>query len=226
MEILKILDEQGKDLYLEDLDFFEAELDTGEGYNVIYKAECKEKINQLRKWLKGDIVMDGENENPTEPIKPKKKQRKKKGNVVLGLGDVLPENAIPNGLTKEQIVFNTIEVIRKDKDYKTRFKKFIKDSLDIDEAFIDKCFSLFEPWELETIISVKQMSEEFLEKYFDMLDSDKIAKHQMFSEGFFMKHFSKFDANAVLEHGKNEWRKKENRSKQLDVFLRLKGIKI
>jgi hypothetical protein len=34
------------------------------------------------------------------------------------------------------------------------------------------------------------------------------------------------DATIVLQHGKNEWRKKENRSKQLDVFLRLKGVKI
>ena len=34
------------------------------------------------------------------------------------------------------------------------------------------------------------------------------------------------DAEIVLTKGKNDWRKKENRSAQLDVFLRLKGIKI
>ena len=39
-------------------------------------------------------------------------------------------------------------------------------------------------------------------------------------------HFSKMDAEIVLTKGKNDWRKKENRSAQLDVFLRLKGIKI
>ena len=55
---------------------------------------------------------------------------------------------------------------------------------------------------------------------------DKIARYQLFSEGFFMKHYAQLDVNIVLGHGKNEWRKKENRSKQLDVFLRLKGVKI
>ena len=38
------------------------------------------------------------------------------------------------------------------------------------------------------------------------------------------KHFSDFDAETVLKRGKNEWRKKENRSKQFAVFLRLKGV--
>ena len=70
------------------------------------------------------------------------------------------------------------------------------------------------------------MGEPFLEKYFGALDHDKIARYQLFSEAFFMKHYSQMDATIVLQHGKNEWRKKENRSKQLDVFLRLKGVKI
>lgn len=70
------------------------------------------------------------------------------------------------------------------------------------------------------------MGESFLEKYFGALDPDKVARYQEFSEQFFMKHFSQLDAVAVLAHGKNEWRKKDKRSKQLDVFLRLKGIKI
>jgi hypothetical protein len=41
-----------------------------------------------------------------------------------------------------------------------------------------------------------------------------------------MKHYSQMDATIVLTKGKNEWRKKEKRSKQLDVFLRLKGVKL
>lgn len=34
------------------------------------------------------------------------------------------------------------------------------------------------------------------------------------------------DAEIVLTKGKNDWRKKGNRSSQLDVFLRLKGVKL
>ncbi len=70
------------------------------------------------------------------------------------------------------------------------------------------------------------MGEEFLEKYYGALDHAKIARYQKLSEAFFMRHFAQMDAGIVLESGKNEWRKKENRSKQLDVFLRLKGVKI
>ena len=73
-------------------------------------------------------------------------------------------------------------------------------------------------------MSVKPVSEEFLEQYFGALDHDKIARYQKFSEAFFIKHYAQMNATIVLEHGKNEWRKKENRSKQLDVFLRIKGI--
>ena len=96
----------------------------------------------------------------------------------------------------------------------------------MDAAFIEKHFSFFKEWELNAILSVKQLGEPFLEKYFGALDHDKIARYQLFSEAFFMKHYAQMDATIVLQHGKNEWRKKENRSKQLDVFLRLKGVKI
>ena len=42
MDILKILEESGKDLYPEDLDFFETELATGGRYNAAYQKAKKE----------------------------------------------------------------------------------------------------------------------------------------------------------------------------------------
>jgi hypothetical protein len=110
--------------------------------------------------------------------------------------------------------------------YKSEFKKFIASHGLVDSDFVDNNYGLFEAWEIGAIISVKQMGEPFLEKYFGALDLDKVARYQEFSEQFFMKHFSQLDTVIVLTKGKNAWRKKENRSKQLDVFLRLKGIKI
>ena len=71
----------------------------------------------------------------------------------------------------------------------------------------------------------RQFSEDFLEKYFSLLDADKIARYQLFSEKFFIRHYARMNAETVLTKGKNDWRKKENRSSQLDVFLRLKGVK-
>lgn len=227
MEILKTLEESGKDLYPEDLDFFETELATGDGYSIEYIQQCQERIKRLRAWMKGSIA------SPEDPL-PKEenpKRRRSKNSLeklVVSLEEVAPKNANPTAvtMTPEKIVFNEIAVIRKENAYKTKFKNYVEKSTIIDTSFVDEHYSFFEPWELDAIISVKQMGEEFLEKYFGALDHDKMARYQEFSEGFFMKHWTDLDAEIVLEQGKNDWRKKENRSKQLDVFLRLKGVKI
>ena len=129
-------------------------------------------------------------------------------------------------MPQDQRLFLDITKMREDSSYKTKFKSRIKDAYFLDAAFIEKHFAFFKEWELNAILSVKQLGEPFLEKYFGALDHDKIARYQLFSEAFFMKHYAQMEATIVLQHGKNEWRKKENRSKQLDVFLRLKGVKI
>lgn len=221
MEILKILEESGKDLYLEDLDFFETELATGGHYDAAYQAQCRSRIKKLRAWLRGE---------PAEDEKPQHKTKRNKipGGLVVGIGDLAPKasNPVAASLIPEQTIFNDITAMREGSSYKTCFKKYVAEKKEIDAAFVDTHYAFFQPWELNAIISVKQMGEDFIEKYFGALDHDKIARYQQFSEAFFMKHFSQMDCTIVLGHGKNEWRKKENRSKQLDVFLRLKGVKI
>lgn len=220
MEILKILEEQGKNLYPEDLDFFETELATGGHYDAAYQAQCKSKIKQLRAWLNG--------ENLNEPEKSDQENNTPPKGLVVDIGDLAPKEANPiaASLTPEQLIFNEINSMREVSSYKTSFKKYIAEKAEIDAAFIDTHYAFFQQWELDAIISVKQMGEDFIEKYFGALDHDKIARYQKFSEAFFIKHFSQLDTSIVLEHGKNKWRKKGNRSKQLDIFLRLKGVKI
>ena len=221
MDILKILENSGKDLYLEDLDFFETELATGGHYDAAYQAQCRSKIKELRAWLSEDATENEKTQN-------KKKNEKAPAGIVVGIGELAPKdsNPVAASLTPEQMIFKDITAMREVSSYKTNFKKYVAKKTEIDPAFVDKHYSFFQPWELDAIISVKQMGEEFIEKYFGALDHDKISRYQQFSEAFFMKHFSQMDYTIVLEHGKNEWRKKENRSKQLDVFLRLKGVKI
>ena len=51
MQVLEILKNSGKDLYPEDLAFFEAELDTGD-YPLEYIDQCKELIAEIRNWKK------------------------------------------------------------------------------------------------------------------------------------------------------------------------------
>ena len=117
-----------------------------------------------------------------------------------------------------------LNAMRLSDKYKSSFRTYIKTHEEFDERFVDDNFGIFEEYEIEAILSELTFSEQFLEKYFSVLDKDKIARYQLFSESFYQKHFSDFDAETVLKKGKNEWRKKENRSKQFAVFLRLKGV--
>jgi hypothetical protein len=222
MEILEILKNSKDEIYLEDLDFFETELATG-NYAESYISECKEQIEIVRKWLSGDEQIDDSQSDPAES--PKKKS---KASLVMGIRDIAPENANPVAatMTPEEIIFSDIKSMRDSDSYKSRFKKYVQDKAEIDGSFVDTHYSFFMQWELDAIVSVRQLGEEFLEKYFGALDKDKISRYQLFSESFFMKHYSQMDATIVLTKGKNEWRKKEKRSKQLDVFLRLKGVKL
>ena len=218
MDILKILLESPEALYPEDLDFFETELSTG-GYKADYVSECRTRISKLRVWMSGDM---------SEPLAEKSAEEKVSGKLFVSLSNLTPKQLNPTLLNKTplDIFKDDLANIRNKSDYKKRFKAFVDTNENMNSEFIDKNFGIFEPWEIVAIISVKQMGEEFLEKYFGSLDSKKISRYQKFSEKFFMKHFSQLDATIVLTKGKNEWRKKENRSKQLDVFLRLKGIKL
>ena len=222
MDILKILETQSKDLIPEDLDFFETELATGEDYDTAYQKQCRAKIKELRAWLNGD------KKTSTRQTKAADAQKDAPAGVFVALDTLAPKEANPAvaELTPEQMIFQQIKAIRDESSYKTKFKSYVAGKPEIDSDFVDRHYAFFQPWELDAIISVKQMTEEFLEKYFGALDHDKIARYQQFSEGFFMKHYAQLDSAIVLERGKNEWRKKEKRSKQLDVFLRLKGVKI
>lgn len=216
MDILEILKKSGKDLYPEDLDFFETELATGGHYDAAYQAECRALMKQIRNWKKASAPSD-------DPAKAKGKS----GGIEMDISKVAPKEANPvMDMPQDQRLFLDITKMRDESSYKTKFKKRIQEADFVDAAFIEKHFAFFKEWELNAILSVKQLGEPFLEKYFGALDHDKIARYQLFSEAFFMKHYAQMDATIVLQHGKNEWRKKEKRSKQLDVFLRLKGVKI
>ena len=207
MEILEILKNSKDEIYLEDLDFFETELATG-NYAESYISECKEQIKTVRKWLSGDEQSDDSQSDTTET--PKKKS---KASLVMGIHDIAPEiaNPIAATMTPEEIIFSDIKAMRDSDSYKSKFKKYIQDKAEIDGTFVDTHYSFFMQWELDAIVSVRQLGEDFLEKYFGALDKDKIAKYQLFSESFFMKRYSQMDATIVLTKGKNEWRNKEKR---------------
>ena len=191
-----------------DLDYIILEIKESSS-NKMYIENCENVIEYIKNWDKN---------NKNEDV-----EKDKFNNVVMPITQLLDGDVKLTSLEKLKYDLNNI---RSRKDYKKVFKKYIS-SLDfIDSDFIDKNYGVFQSWEINAIVSTIELKEEFLEKYFGAIDHDKVARYQYFSESFFMKHFSQLDYSIVLEKGKNEWRKKEKRSKQLDVFLRLKGVKI
>lgn len=213
MQVLEILKKNGAELYPEDLAFFEAELDTGD-YPQEYIDQCKDLIAEIR----------NQNKQAAKP----KVQDVIPSNILVD-----PDKLVPGTKPKEKTpqdrlneLTHALNQMRTAANYKTRFKQYLADHPEIDEAFIDRNIAVFQSGELESILMVMPLSEDFLDKYFSSLDADKIARYQLFSEKFFIRHYAKMDAEIVLTKGKNDWRKKENRSSQLDVFLRLKGVKL
>ena len=213
MQVLETLKKNAAELYPEDLAFFEAELDTGD-YPQEYIDQCKDLIAEVR----------NQNKQAAKP----KVQDVIPSNILVD-----PDKLVPGTKPKEKTpqdrlneLTRAMNQMRTAANYKTRFKQYLADHPETDEAFIDQNIAVFQPGELESILMVMPLSEDFLDKYFSSLDADKIARYQLFSEKFFIRHYAKMDAEIVLTKGKNDWRKKENRSSQLDVFLRLKGVKL
>lgn len=216
MDVLGILQNNGKDLLPEELDLLRAELDTGH-YDAGYIVSCKTLISEIINWS-----------NETRTVEHTQK-------AVPDQMIVAPDKLVPSGATgiptpppvpPGKIVASDLQRMRTEKDYKSAFKKYVKDSTIINEDFVVAHFALFKDWELNAMLACIPFSEEFLEKYFTVLDPKAIALHQLFSESFFMKHYADLDAETVLARGVNPWRDKTLRSKQLDVFLRIKGVKL
>lgn len=213
MQVMEILKSNGDELYPEDLLFFEAELDTGD-YPREYIDQCKDMIAEIRNRKKQAVKPDVHDLIPS--------------NILVDPAKLVP-GATPKEKTPQERAnefAHALNQMRTAANYKTRFKQYLADHPEINEAFIDQNIALFQPSELEAITMIMPLSEDFLEKYFASLDADKIARYQFFSESFFIRHYAQMHAETVLTKGKNDWRKKENRSKQLDVFLRLKGVKL
>ncbi len=205
MDILEILKNNKNELIREDIDLFKTELAVG-SYSDDYKKKCYEIIDMMESEKKASV------------------NNKVSKAVYVSTVDPMP-NPVKTDISFIDQFKNELSAIRLSKTYKTLFRAYIKSHSEINEQFVDSNFNMFNDHETEVIISEISMTEEFLEKYFSALDKEKIAMYQLFSESFYMKHFNDFDAETVIKKGKNPWRKKEERSKQLDIFLRLKGVK-
>ena len=218
MDVLGILRENGKDLLPEEMDLLQTELDTG-GYDAEYIAACRKLISELKNWsvnglLREDRVKYTEVQVPEEQTP--EAIGEKETNVIQSFSNVSAEDMVTADLQR----------MRTDRDYRSLFKNYVKESSVINEEFVSAHFSLFREPEVSVLLSCIHFSEEFLERYFSSLDPKAIALHQRFSENFFIKHYADLDAVTVLTKGVNPWRIKNLRSKMLSNFLRIKGVKV
>ncbi len=205
MDVLDMLTNNKDELYLDDLDYFETELAVGE-YDSDYKQKCLEKIALIRAKLRN-------------------KSRKNKYVVtdvekVMDIEEKFKEQELKN----DEDIFHYIRSISSGLNYKTEMKQFIKKTKKVNQEFVEKYLSKFKEEEIEILTEVVLFDEEFLEKYFKILNKKVVSRYQYFSENFFMNHYSELDVEIVLTKGVNDWKSKNKRSNQLDIFLRLRGV--
>ena len=218
MDILTTLRAKGQILFSEDLEFFEVELAAGD-YDEVYVHNCRKEIESIR--------LAHEQEALENKKKKSAENEKPKSSVLIDLDKLTPQGvASPaDNMTDRERIMQEIRQIRKiQESHIENFKDYVQNQPLLTEEYIDANFTFFDGAEMDVIVAVKQLSEKFVEKYFAALNLKAVAQHQQYSEQFFMKHFSKLDAGIVLANNKNAWHKKENRSKELNVFLRLKGV--
>lgn len=217
MDIYKILSENRDSIINEDLEFFEIELAVGD-YEKQYIDKCLELINDIRIFRRKPLSVDNSDKNIKEDYTTIELDENK--NFVSNIN-------LQNESEEQKVVRikNIINNARNSKYSITSFEKIIKEN-HIDEKFVDMNYTLFKPTEIDELLKLLSFSEEFLNKYYKLLNKNLISEYQYFSEDFFIKHIKDLNAKIVFTKGKNEWIKKENRSSKLTVFLKLKGIKL
>lgn len=231
MDVKGILETQADEFLDIDLDCLEDELLLDE-YDDAYVFECRKLIEGIRQ-------RRGREDCPAQtPFKvgfqsstmasPHGSASTKDSAVLVASENLSPFNtARPERvISPTEVVARDLSVLRRASNEEKEFDDYLAQSMIIDETFVDQHIDLFNEVELRAIVRKTQLSEAFLEKYFGVLDHKAISEHQRFSEEFFIRHYDDLDAVAVLRHGPNEWRHKGKQSSKLNVFLRLKGVRI
>lgn len=217
MNIKNILEEQGFQLLDIDLDALEEELCTGE-YDSSYAKGCLEKISDLRAARKAVREMPSKPYSTTSlhyDVSSSEKERSSSGYSIENSSKT-HRSAFARGLLAVRDGGGSVKSLR----------GLLASCPYADEDFIDENIDLFTQDELKALLKIRTFSETFLEKYFATLDHETLAKSQKFSEEFFITHFADLDAQTVLRKGINEWRDRTKRSTKLDVFLRIKGVRL
>ena len=205
MDVLKILKENRDEILYSELEMLEVALHTGE-YTEAQISEAESILNQLR-----------------NELSPKKTEAPAETPLVQPVPPMPNPANPPDQLT---LIKKQLSILRLTDNSKQAFRKFVQTTPAIDVAFLAGHLDIFQDYELDELLSFRQLGENLLEQYWSILNKTVIAKCQLFSEDFFIKHFADLPATAVLKNGVNPWRKKKDRSPKLTMFLKLKGVTI
>lgn len=226
MDILGMLQNDMDELCEEDIKMIQEELDVGD-YTYEYKQQCRLFILKVTNYFE-----EKKKEKAyTGPVGLSSQLLKKEEEVVVITTKSEETNEIMDISPQYEINYveefrETIKKMRSMSNPEKRFIEFIDSKDYITNEFIDQNMNEFSEHERGMLLQNRQFSEEFLNKYFDILDRGMIAINQLYSEEFFMRHFDKLPTKLVLTRSKNSWKAKTKRSKKLDSFLRIKGVKI
>ncbi len=218
MDILMMLQNDADELCKEDLEMIKEELAIGD-YSGDYRRECTRIIWRLTHDLEDNEMQKA---YQAKKVHTSRLIQSEKETVV-----VIPEPVVPEPAMNKQETFRAeLMKMRTMADPAKRFSEYIANTSFVTNEFIDQNMNEFNERERNELLRKREFSEEFLEKYFDVLDHGTLVINQKFSEEFFMKHFADLNTKLVLTKSKNSWKAKEKRSKKLDTFLRIKGVRI
>lgn len=223
MDVRGILEHHADELLDIDLDCLEDELLLGE-YGAAYARRCRTLIANIRKRRAQEGLSAS-----YEAAMPADSDTSGAAGTVVVPADALSPFGAPRtdkALSPRELVARDLAVLRRSSEEEKDLAEYLAKPTLVDEAFVDQHIDLFDEVELRVIVRRLPLSEAFLEKYFDVLDHKAISECQCFSEEFFIRHYADLDVMAVLRRGPNGWRHKDRRSDKLDVFLRLKGVRI
>lgn len=226
MDILGMLQNDMDELCEEDIDMIEQELAVGT-YTEEYRSQCRLHILQVTHHFeqkKKEKVYQG-----TQAKGLSTRLFKQEKDVTVAVATKTDEIAVEekkHEKTQAEIFREELKKMREMSQPAKRFTDYLDDNDFMTNDFIDQNFSEFNENERSILLRKRAFTEDFLDKYFAVLDKGTLVMNQLFTEEFFMKHYNNMPVKLVLTKSKNSWRTKTKRSKKLDTFLRLKGVKI
>lgn len=228
MDILGMLQNDMDELCEEDIAMIEQELAVGT-YTEEYKSQCRLHILQITHHFeqkkKEKVYQTAQSQGLSTRLFMQEADVTVIASVEPESGGIVLEEKRQDK-TKAEIFREELRKMREMSEPAKRFTDYIDDNDFITNEFIDQSFNEFSESERNILLRKRTFTEEFLDKYFSVLDKGTLVMNQLFSEEFFMKHYNDMPVKLVLTKSKNPWRTKAKRSKKLDTFLRLKGVKI